>query len=115
MHRRLDHLAPGDAGPRIEVEDHPIRVLEVRGQRPPGVELHHPELRQRQVAARILDADVALHLPLRDAVRNVPMVGGMPVKACRWKKQSCARPVGQRTSDTGRPRMCGSIASPTAA
>ena len=39
----------------------------------------------------------------------------MPVKAWRWKKQSCGLPVGQRTSDTGRPKMCGSMKSPTAA
>ena len=41
--------------------------------------------------------------------------GGMPAKAWRWKKQSCGLPVGQRTSETARPRMCGSMKSPTAA
>ena len=40
---------------------------------------------------------------------------GMPVKAWRWKKQSCGRPVGQRTRLTGRPAICGSMKSPTAA
>jgi len=48
-------------------------------------------------------------------VSTVATEGGMPVKAWRWKKQSCARPVGQRTSDTGRDMMCGSMKSPIAA
>ena len=30
------------------------------------------------------------------------ITSGMPGMACRWKKQSSALPLGQRTSETGR-------------
>ena len=80
----------------------------------PAVELDDAELGQRQIALGVLDREIGLVLAVASsASRSVATDGGMPVKAWRWKKQSCGRPVGQRTSDTGRPRMCGSMKSPT--
>ena len=79
------------------------------------MELDDAELRQRQVALGVLDRDVGLGLVLAFSVSKRRDLAGMPVKAWRWKKQSSAVPVGQRTSDTGRPKMCGSMKSPTAA
>ncbi len=48
-------------------------------------------------------------------VSKLAIVGGMPVNGWRWKKMSSSRPLGLRTSDTGRPKMWGSMKSPTAA
>ena len=84
--------------------------------RAPGVELDHAELRQRQIALGVLDRDDRSGPRRREfSVSKLAIVAGMPVKAWRWKKQSSGLPVGQRTSDTGRPKRCGSMKSPTAA
>ena len=56
VHRRLDHLAPGDALAGVEVEDHAVGPLERLHAAPPGMELDDSELRQRQIALGVADA-----------------------------------------------------------
>ena len=43
-----------------------------------------------------------------------PIPCGSIAFTCFWKKQGFAEPSGQRTSESGRPAMCGSICAATA-
>ena len=60
---RLDHRIPRHRGVRIEVEDQPVRLLELVDRRVPGVDLEDPDLGQADEArAPRAHVDVGLEI-----------------------------------------------------
>jgi hypothetical protein len=87
--------------------------------RAPGMDFEDAELRERGEGFRrggfFGERDVGLDdAGLLVADRTEPMPGGSVELTCFWKKQGFPEPSGQRTMESGRPAMCGSMRGATA-
>src|SRR5262245_9904280 len=69
--RTADDGGPGEVFGRIEIEDESIRLLELVGARPPGMNLERANLSQRDQAGHVINHDIRLRFFLFTN-RNLP-------------------------------------------